>query len=266
MNRTYEYILSKIKNKPEIGIILGSGLGNLASQINDPIEINYKDIPDFPTSSVKGHSGKLIFGKLSGKNLVAMQGRIHYYEGQGIDKTVFPTKILCQLGIKYLIVTNACGGVNTSFNPGDLMLIKDHINFTGVNPLIGPNDDKIGPRFLDQSFTYNKDLRDIAKNAAKELNFELKEGVYMWFTGPVYETPAEVRMARIMGADAVGMSTVPEVIVANHRGVKILGISAITNMAAGILDKPLNHEEVIDVSSKIQDKFENLVKKVIEKM
>lgn len=266
MNRTYEYILSKIKNKPEIGIILGSGLGNLASQINDPIEINYKDIPDFPTSSVKGHSGKLIFGKLSGKNLVAMQGRIHYYEGQGIDKTVFPTKILCQLGIKYLIVTNACGGVNTSFNPGDLMLIKDHINFTGVNPLIGPNDDKIGSRFPDQSFTYNKDLRDIAKNAAKELNFELKEGVYMWFTGPVYETPAEVRMARIVGADAVGMSTVPEVIVANHRGVKILGISAITNMAAGILDKPLNHEEVIDVSSKIQDKFENLVKKVIEKM
>lgn len=266
MNKTYEYILSKIKNKPEIGIILGSGLGNLASQINDPIEINYKDIPDFPTSSVKGHSGKLIFGKLSGKNLVAMQGRIHYYEGQGIDKTVFPTKILCQLGIKYLIVTNACGGVNTSFTPGDLMIIKDHINFTGVNPLIGPNDDTIGPRFPDQSFTYNKELRDIAKNVAKELNFELKEGVYMWFTGPVYETPAEVRMARIMGADAVGMSTVPEVIVANHRGVKILGISAITNMAAGILDKPLNHEEVIDVSSKIQDKFENLVKKIIEKM
>ncbi len=266
MNKTYEYILSRIKNKPEIGIILGSGLGNLASQINDPIEINYKDIPDFPTSSVKGHSGKLIFGKLSGKNLVAMQGRIHYYEGQGIDKTVFPTKILCQLGIKYLIVTNACGGVNTSFTPGDLMIIKDHINFTGVNPLIGPNDDTIGPRFPDQSFTYNKELRDIAKNVAKELNFELKEGVYMWFTGPVYETPAEVRMARIMGADAVGMSTVPEVIVANHRGVKILGISAITNMAAGILDKPLNHEEVIDVSSKIQDKFENLVKKIIEKM
>lgn len=266
MNKTYEYILSKIKNKPEIGIILGSGLGNLASQINDPIEINYKDIPDFPTSSVKGHSGKLIFGKLSGKNLVAMQGRIHYYEGQGIDKTVFPAKILCQLGIKYLIVTNACGGVNTSFTPGDLMIIKDHINFTGVNPLIGPNDDTIGPRFPDQSFTYNKELRDIAKNVAKELNFELKEGVYMWFTGPVYETPAEVRMARIMGADAVGMSTVPEVIVANHRGVKILGISAITNMAAGILDKPLNHEEVIDVSSKIQDKFENLVKKIIEKM
>ncbi len=266
MNKTYEYILSRIKNKPEIGIILGSGLGNLASQINDPIEINYKDIPDFPTSSVKGHSGKLIFGKLSGKNLVAMQGRIHYYEGQGIDKTVFPTKILCQLGIKYLIVTNACGGVNTSFTPGDLMIIKDHINFTGVNPLIGPNDDTIGPRFPDQSFTYNKELRDIAKNVAKELNFELKEGVYMWFTGPVYETPAEVRMARIMGSDAVGMSTVPEVIVANHRGVKILGISAITNMAAGILDKPLNHEEVIDVSSKIQDKFENLVKKIIEKM
>lgn len=266
MNKTYEYILSKIKNKPEIGIILGSGLGNLASQINDPIEINYKDIPDFPTSSVKGHSGKLIFGKLSGKNLVAMQGRIHYYEGQGIDKTVFPAKILCQLGIKYLIVTNACGGVNTSFTPGDLMIIKDHINFTGVNPLIGPNDDTIGPRFPDQSFTYNKELRDIAKNVAKELNFELKEGVYMWFTGPVYETPAEVRMARIMGADAVGMSTVPEVIVANHRGVKVLGISAITNMAAGILDKPLNHEEVIDVSSKIQDKFENLVKKIIEKM
>ncbi len=266
MNKTYEYILSKIKNKPEIGIILGSGLGNLASQINDPIEINYKDIPDFPTSSVKGHSGKLIFGKLSGKNLVAMQGRIHYYEGQGIDKTVFPAKILCQLGIKYLIVTNACGGVNTSFTPGDLMIIKDHINFTGVNPLIGPNDDTIGPRFPDQSFTYNKELRDIAKNVAKELNFELKEGVYMWFTGPVYETPAEVRMARIMGADAVGMSTVPEVIVANHRGVKILGISAITNMAAGILDKPLNHEEVIDVSSKIQDKFENLVKKKKKKM
>ncbi|EFI42060.1 purine-nucleoside phosphorylase [Peptoniphilus sp. oral taxon 386] len=264
LEKSVEYIKSKIKVNPEIAIILGSGLGDFVDTIENKFAINYEDIPGFPNSTVVGHSGKLIFGNVGDKFIVAMQGRIHYYEGQGIDKTVYPMKVLCELGIKKLIVTNASGGVNKSFKPSDIMLIKDHINYTGVNPLIGKNEDDKGPRFLDMTYTYSKELRDKAKEVAKNIDLDIKEGVYMWFTGPCYETPSEVKLAAIVGADAVGMSTVPEVIIARHRGVDVLGFSCITNMAAGILEQPLNHEEVIEVSNKIKDKFAQYVREVIK--
>lgn len=262
MNRSIEYIKKLIDKKPEIGIVLGSGLGDFGETIEEKIIIPYKDIPEFPVSTVVGHEGSLIFGKVSGKYVVAMQGRIHFYEGQGINSVVYPIKVLSELGISKLIVTNACGGVNTAFKPGDLMIIKDHINFSGQNPLIGPNEEQ-GPRFPDMSYAYSKELINTTKKVAAELDIKLQEGVYMYFTGPTYETPAEVRLARILGADAVGMSTVPEVIVANHRGIEVLGISCVTNMAAGILDQPLNHEEVIEVSNIIKEDFKRLVQSII---
>lgn len=266
LNKSVEFIKTKIDYKPEVGIILGSGLGDFADNISNAIEIDYSDIPGFPQSTVVGHSGKLIFGDLEGKKVVAMKGRIHYYEGQGIERTVFPTKVLCELGIQNLVVTNAAGGVNKSFEPGDIMIIRDHINFAGTNPLIGANEEDKGPRFLDMTDAYSKELRKKAKEVAKEVGLDVKEGVYMWFTGPCYETPAEVKLARILGADSVGMSTVPEVIIARHRGVKVLGFSCITNMAAGILDQPLNHEEVIEVSDRIKDDFAKYVKETIKVM
>ncbi|MBL7574945.1 purine-nucleoside phosphorylase [Peptoniphilus asaccharolyticus DSM 20463] len=265
MNKSIEYIKSLTNVQPEIGIVLGSGLGDFGETIEDKIVIPYKNIPEFPTSTVVGHEGSLIFGKVRGKNIVAMQGRIHFYEGQGIDKVVYPIKVMADLGIKTLIVTNACGGVNKEFKPGDLMLIKDHINFSGQNPLIGPNDEK-GPRFPDMTYTYSNKLRELSKDVGEKLGINLQEGVYMYFTGPNYETPAEIVFARTIGADAAGMSTVPEVIVARHRGIEVLGISCITNMAAGILDQPLNHQEVIEVSNIIKEDFKNLVQGIIEVM
>lgn len=264
--KAIEYIKEKVDIKPEIGIILGSGLGNFADNIGNKVEISYSKIPGFTQSSVKGHEGKLIFGTVRGKNIVAMKGRLHYYEGLGVDKVVFPTKVLCDLKIKNLIVTNACGACNRDFNPGDIMIINDHINFAGVNPLIGKNDDNVGPRFLDMSEVYSKDLINIAKNVFDRLNMKYREGVYMYFTGPTYETKSEVKMARILGADTVGMSTVPEVIVARHRGVKILGLSCVTNMGTGILDEPLDHKEVIEVTNKIESNFNRLVEEIIGDM
>jgi len=257
-------IEEKIGERPEVGLILGSGLGDLADEIENPVKIKYEDIEGFPVSTVVGHAGQLVFGKLSGKNVVAMQGRFHFYEGYDIADVVFPVKVLIKLGIKSLFVTNAAGGVNTSFKPGDLMLIRDHINLAGVNPLIGKNDDDLGPRFPDMSNAYNKDYIEIAKNVGGKLNLDLKEGVYAWMTGPTYETPAEVKMIRILGGDAAGMSTVPEVIVANHQDIKVLGISCITNMAAGVLDEPLKHEDVVKTSQKVKGDFQNLIKETLK--
>ena len=258
MNQAINFIQSKTTIKPEIGIILGSGLGDFAETIENPTRIPYGDIPGFKESTVQGHSGELIIGTLKGKNIVAMKGRIHFYEGFDIQDVVYPVKILCGLGIDKLIVTNAAGGVNRSFKPGTLMLINDHINFNGKNPLIGTND-PVGDRFPDMSYAYDRTLLDKVKNIAKDLNVAYETGVYMYMTGPSYETPAEVRMAGILGADAVGMSTVPEVIIARHRGVKVIGISCITNMAAGILDQPLDHEEVISISAEVSGEFKKLV-------
>ncbi|MGO1368793.1 MAG: purine-nucleoside phosphorylase [Senegalia sp. (in: firmicutes)] len=260
------FIKEKINNEPKTGLILGSGLGILADEIVNPINIEYKDIPHFPTSTVEGHSGKLVIGKLEDKYVIALQGRFHYYEGYSMKDVTFPVRVMKEIGIENIIVTNAAGGSNTNFKPGDLMIINDHINFSFDNPLMGKNFEKLGPRFPDMSHAYDQGLIKLTENVANNLNMNLKKGVYMFFTGPTYETPTEVKMAQILGADAVGMSTVPEVITAVHGGLKVLGISCITNMAAGILDQPLNHKEVIETTQNIKDEFIKLVKNIIKEI
>lgn len=259
-----EFIKSKIDGTPDIGLILGSGLGVLADEIENPIIIPYHDIPEFPVSTVEGHAGQLVIGDLSGKKVVAMQGRFHFYEGYSMGKVTFPVRVMKLLGVEQLIVTNAAGSVNESYSPGDLMIITDHINMMGGNPLIGANEERFGPRFPDMSEAYNKELREKAKTIASTLGLDVKEGVYIGNTGPTYETPAEVRMARVLGGDAVGMSTVPEVIVARHCGMKVLGISCLTNMAAGILDQPLSHLEVIETTEKVKSGFLEFVKAIVK--
>lgn len=243
----------------EFGLILGSGLGELADEIADATIIDYKDIPHFPVSTVVGHAGKLVYGTLSGKKVLAMQGRFHYYEGNDLQTVTYPVRVMKMLGAHSLVVTNACGGVNESFAPGDLMLITDHINYMGNNPLIGENEENLGPRFPDMSHAYDEEYRSKLKEVAEKKKLHLQEGVYMAFSGPTYETPAEVRMARIMGADAVGMSTVPEVIVAVHSGLRVLGISCITNLAAG-MQANLNHKEVVETTERVKEDFKALVK------
>lgn len=260
------YIKNKISKTPRIGLILGSGLGVLGKEIENAVIINYNEIPNFPTSTVKGHAGRLVIGELEGNNVVAMEGRFHYYEGYTMKEVTFPVRVMKDLGIDTLFVTNAAGGVNLNYSPGDLMLITDHINFGFDNPLIGFNDNNLGPRFPDTSTVYDQGLQGIVKEVAQREKIDLKEGVYMMFTGPTYETPAEVKMARFLGADAVGMSTVPEVIVAAHAGLKVLGISCITNMAAGILAQPLNHEEVVDTANQVKELFITLVRKSLKQM
>ncbi|MFJ5715661.1 purine-nucleoside phosphorylase [Neobacillus sp. NPDC093127] len=258
------FLKAKYANTPKIGLILGSGLGVLADEIENPVKIPYNEIPDFPVSTVEGHAGQLVFGILNGVEVVAMQGRFHFYEGYSMDKVTFPVRVMKELGVGMLIVTNAAGGVNESFELGDLMLITDHINNMGTNPLIGPNDSRHGVRFPDMSEAYTKDLRAAAREIAARLNINVKEGVYFGNPGPVYETPAEIRMIRGMGGDAVGMSTVPEVIVARHSGMKVLGISCISNMAAGILDQPLTHDEVMETTEKVKADFLSYVKEIVK--
>lgn len=262
IQQTASYIEDKGVGKVEVGLILGSGLGELAEEIEEAVVIPYNDIPHFPISTVVGHAGQLVYGRLAGKYVLAMQGRFHYYEGNDMETVTYPVRVMAALGVESLIVTNAAGGVNEGFTPGNLMLITDHINFMGTNPLIGPNDDQIGPRFPDMSSAYTKDYQEKAKAAAKRLALELKEGVYMGFTGPTYETPAEIRMARTLGADAVGMSTVPEVIVAVHSGLNVLGISCITNLAAG-MQANLNHAEVVETTERVKEQFKLLVKETL---
>ncbi|MFX3625568.1 MAG: purine-nucleoside phosphorylase [Ectobacillus sp.] len=260
------YLKQKYSKTPAIGLILGSGLGVLADEIENAVKVPYSEIPNFLISTVEGHAGQLLFGTLEGVTVVAMQGRFHYYEGYDMQKVTFPVRVMKALGVEKLIVTNAAGGVNTSFEPGDLMIISDHINFTGTSPLIGPNDPALGVRFPDMSEAYCKQLRQTAKQAAERLGIKVREGVYVAMSGPTYETPAEVRMVRTLGGDAVGMSTVPEVIVARHSGLKVLGISCISNMAAGILDQPLHHEEVIETTERVKVNFLSLVKEIIKEM
>jgi purine-nucleoside phosphorylase len=257
-----QFLKEKYENAPKIGLILGSGLGVLADEIEQPVKIAYNEIPDFPVSTVEGHAGQLVFGTIHGVEVVAMQGRFHFYEGYSFEKVTFPVRVMKELGVETLIVTNAAGGVNESFSPGDLMIITDHINNMGTNPLIGPNDSRLGVRFPDMSEAYTKELRVLAKQISEQLNIPTQEGVYVGNTGPTYETPAEVRMIRTLGGDAVGMSTVPEVIVARHAGMKVMGISCISNMAAGILDQPLNHEEVIETTEMVKANFLLYVKEL----
>lgn len=258
------FIEKKLKTRPQIGLILGSGLGVLAEEIEDAITIPYSEVPKFPVSTVAGHKGQLVAGLLKGKHVIAMQGRFHYYEGYSMQQVTFPVRVLKELGIETLVVTNAAGGVNENFKPGDLMVITDHINNMGDNPLIGKNDNRLGVRFPDMSNVYTKNLIRHAEASAEQIGLSIQKGVYVGNTGPVYETPAEVRMLRMLGGDAVGMSTVPEVIVAAHAGIDVLGVSCISNMAAGILDQPLTHEEVIETTEQVKESFLQFVKKVIE--
>ncbi|NEZ42911.1 purine-nucleoside phosphorylase [Paenibacillus alvei] len=260
------YIQSRISETPEVGLILGSGLGVLADLVEQPVTIAYGDIPHFPVSTVEGHAGELLVGKIAGRTVALMKGRFHMYEGYGPELTAFPVRVMKAIGVSKLLVTNAAGGINTSYKPGDLMLISDHLNMTGRNPLIGANDNRLGARFPDMSQAYSPQLRQKAKEVAASQGVELQEGVYVGFLGPNYETPAEIRMLRILGGDAVGMSTVSEVIVAQHAGMEVLGISCISNMAAGILDQPLSHNEVMETAELVRDKFLKLVIGIIPVM
>lgn len=247
-----------------IGLILGSGLGGYADRLDDPRSLSYSEIEGFPVSSVPGHAGRFVVGEHAGKTVVVMQGRFHYYEGYPAAMLALGVRVMKSLGVGTLLVTNAAGGVNRSFRPGTLMAITDHINFARVNPLIGENDDSYGPRFPDQSRVYDPALREALLRTAQEIGVPVEQGVYMMFTGPTFETPAEIRMARTLGADAVGMSTVPEAIVATHCGIRVLGITLVTNMAAGILDQPLTHEEVQQTAALASERFTRLVDAAVE--
>lgn len=264
IKETIDYLNRETSNfEPEIAIILGSGLGDFAN-LADTFSIPYSDIPNFEVSTVSGHKGQLVFTDLFGKKIVFMQGRFHYYEGYPIQKVVFPIAVFKKLGVKTLIVTNAAGGVNPNFCGGDLMIITDHINLMGTNPLIGQNNFEFGVRFPDMSEVYSKKLISLAKECANQLNIEVNEGVYAAMSGPSYETPAEIKMLQKLGADAVGMSTVPEAIFANYCGIKTLGISCITNLAAGLSCQKLNHNEVIETADVSKDKFKKVLSKIIE--
>ena len=232
--------------------------------INEPVEIDYKDIPYFPVSTVPGHAGKLIIGEIGGKTVACMKGRFHFYEGYDMQKVTMPIRVFSALGIKNLIVTNACGGVRDDLNPGQIVIISDHLSFMMPSPLRGPNLDDFGPRFKDMTDVYTSTLRSLAFESAKKVNVDVKEGVYCFFKGPQFETPAEIRAFRILGADAVGMSTVPEAIAARHAGMNVMGISVITNMAAGMLDQKLTHEEVLETAEIVRKPFARLIALAIE--
>jgi purine-nucleoside phosphorylase len=259
-----EYIRARVSIRPTIGLVLGSGLGGYAETLDDAVRIPYSEIPNFPVPTIPGHSGALVFGKKCGQEVVVLQGRIHYYEGLPQQEITLPIRVLAALGVKTVVLTNACGGVNLNFNPGDLMLISDHINFSGSNPLIGQNLPEFGPRFPDASDIYTASLRKKILAVAEKNAIALRQGVYAMYSGPNYETPAEIRMFRILGADAVGMSTVPEALVAAHCGMEVVGISCITNMAAGILPQKLDHKEVIEIAALVHDKFHRLLGLVLD--
>ena len=261
-----EFIRGKAQGVPTVAIVLGSGLGDFASRLSNSISLPYNVIPNWPASTVIGHEGRLAIGDLDGRRVAALAGRAHFYEGHDLRTVTFPTRVLGVLGVKTLILTNSAGGVNTQFSPGRLMVIDDHINLMGANPLTGPNDEGFGPRFPDMTAVYSPRLRRAADEAAASLGIELLHGVYAACQGPSYETPAEIRYLRKIGADAVGMSTVPEAIVARHMGVEVLGISCITNMAAGVLPQPLNHEEVLEVARKARDMFGSLLQTIIKRI
>ena len=252
--------------QPKVLVILGSGLGALADEVESPIAVPYSEVPHMKHSTAPGHKGRFLFGKLAGKDAAIMQGRLHTYEGWSFADAAYPVRVARLLGVDTLVVTNAAGAVNTAFSAGDIMLITDHIKLFGVSPLCGPNIEELGPRFPDMSHVYTPALRETAREAAKAQGLDLKEGVYMFFPGPQYETPAEVRAARLLGADAVGMSTVPEAITAAHCGMRVLGFTLCTNMAAGVLAQPLSGDEVIAAGEAAGPKFTALVKGCLERM
>lgn len=263
ITKAVEYIKSKISGTYEFGIILGSGLGSLGEKIESPQYVDYADIPGFPVSTAPGHVGRFVFGTLNGKKVMCMQGRIHIYEGYPVESVVMPIRVMRKMGVEKLIVTNAAGGINESFNVGDIMLITDHINFTGRNCLIGKNDADFGVRFPDMSFAYCPELGEIALKCAESMGITLRKGIYIGCTGPSYETPAEIRAFRVMGADTVGMSTVQEVIAANHCGMQVLGFSLVSNKAAGLSGERLTEEEVLTIGKQKSEEMQSLIMKIL---
>jgi len=269
--RAATFIRERLAAKPALGlpkvaVVLGSGLGDFANNLTDAVAIPYAEIPNFPCSTAVGHAGKLVIGKLGDLTIAAMQGRVHQYEGYTCKQASFPVRVFGLLGLKAIVLTNAAGGINAKYGQGALVLMTDHLNFQGANPLTGPNDDRFGPRFPDLSEAYSKDFRQFALDEAKRLGIELHEGVYAALAGPSYETPAEIRYLRTIGADLVGMSTVPEVIVARHMGIKVMAISCVTNMAAGLSNQTINHEEVLETGARVRGKFLALLGAVIPRI
>lgn len=259
-------IQAKTALRPQIGLVLGSGLGAFARSLDKATVIPYGQIPHFPVSTAIGHTGELVIGQSQGVPIAVMSGRVHLYEGYTVEQVVFPVRVLARMGVKMLILTNAAGSVNVNYHPGELMVIHDHINYMGVNPLIGPNDESLGPRFFDMTEPYDLVLAGLAEKACAKVGMTVRRGVYIAFLGPSYETSAEIKMARGMGADAVGMSTVPEVIAARHMGVRVLGISCLTNMAAGVLKKKLDHREVLDTAEKVREGLIDVLQRLIQDM
>ena len=257
-------IRGRVSRLPELAIVLGSGLGDFAGTLSDPVSMPYGTLPHWPASGVVGHEGRLVVGTVEGRTIAALAGRCHVYEGHDLRAVTFAVRALGLLGVKTIVLTNAAGGINTSFTQGALMVIDDHINLLGNNPLVGPNDERFGPRFPDMTEVYSRRLRALADRAAQSLGLTLPHGVYVSLLGPSYETPAEIRFLRTIGADAVGMSTVPEAIAARHMGMEVLGISCITNMAAGVLPQPLNHEEVMETARRVRDQFIALLRATIK--
>jgi purine-nucleoside phosphorylase len=261
-----KFILAKTRLRPRIGLVLGSGLGAFANEIAGAARIDYKTIPHFPRSTAIGHAGRMVIGKVADVPLAIMQGRVHFYEGYSLREVIFPMRVMARMGVRAALITNAAGGINTNFKQGCLVVLRDHINLQGANPLIGPNDEHFGVRFPDMTQVYWKPYQAAALQDGKRLGIEIAEGVYAALTGPSYETPAEIRYLRTIGADLVGMSTVPEVIAAAHMGIRVLGISCVTNMAAGILDQPITTEEVIETGERVKADFVALLRAVIPRM
>ncbi|HYX28707.1 MAG TPA: purine-nucleoside phosphorylase [Pyrinomonadaceae bacterium] len=264
--RAAEQIRSRTNLKPAVAVVLGSGLGAFADELSEPTAIAYKDISGFAQATVEGHAGRLVVGNAGNVPIAAMQGRFHFYEGYSLDDVTFPVRVLKMLGVQTLILTNAAGSLNTELTPGSLMVISDHINLMGVNPLIGANDDRFGPRFPDLTSTYDPDLQNLVIEEAKTMEIDLRRGVYAALSGPSYETPAEIHMVRTLGADAVGMSTVPEAIVARHMDMRVIGISCITNLAAGVSNRPIDHSQVMEIGKRVRAQFTELLRRVIARL
>lgn len=261
-----DFIRSKTSHQPRIALVLGSGLGAFADDLDERVTLPYSTIPHFPVPSAVGHAGNLVIGKIANVPVAAMQGRVHYYEGHSMLRVTFPMRVFCRLGIKGVLLTNAAGGIGPELKPGCLVVLKDHINLQGTNALIGENEDRFGPRFPDMTEAYAKNWRALALDQGKRQGIDIHEGVYAAVPGPSYETPAEIRFLRIIGADVVGMSTAAEVVVARHCGIKVLAISVVTNMAAGILDQPINHAEVLEIGQKIKGQFSELLRNLIPRL
>ena len=264
--RAAEQIRSRANARPSVAIVLGSGLGAFADELTESTSLAYKEIAGFAQATVEGHAGRLVIGRAGEVPIAAMQGRFHFYEGYSLEDVTFPIRVLKLLGVRTLILTNAAGSLNTEFTPGSLMVISDHINLMGVNPLIGTNDERFGPRFPDLTSTYDPDLQSMVIEEATAMNIDMRRGVYAALTGPSYETPAEIHMVRTLGADAVGMSTVPEAIVARHMDMQVIGISCITNLAAGVSNRPVDHSQVIATGERVREQFTELLRRVIARL